>query len=135
MRERKGLAAPVPDAEPEVRPASSPRRAGVAEAVPEVSSGQLCLEHAGQRWSLPGSRMLVGRAHGGVGAGLELNDDSVSRRHAEVVAVAGRWEVRDLGSTNGTWVGGRRLSAGEGVGVGEGEVVRFGSVELAVVTR
>lgn len=43
--------------------------------------------------------------------GLEicLDDASVSRRHAEVRATEHGWVVRDLGSTNGTFVNGTRL--------------------------
>jgi DNA-binding NtrC family response regulator len=39
-------------------------------------------------------------------ADLRLTDDTVSRRHAEVVAVADGWLVRDLDSTNGVRIGG-----------------------------
>jgi transposase-like protein len=38
-----------------------------------------------------------------------ISDDTVSRVHAELEQRAGRWVIRDLGSTNGTWVNGRRI--------------------------
>lgn len=38
---------------------------------------------------------------------------STSRLHAELVWVNGDLQIRDLGSTNGTWVNGARLSAPE----------------------
>jgi HD-GYP domain-containing protein (c-di-GMP phosphodiesterase class II) len=37
---------------------------------------------------------------------VHLDDESVSRRHAEVLFADGAWVVRDLGSTNGTLVNG-----------------------------
>ena len=37
-----------------------------------------------------------------------------------------RWELRDLGSRNGTWVDGRRLQPGEVVGLGPGSRLGFG---------
>jgi pSer/pThr/pTyr-binding forkhead associated (FHA) protein len=40
-------------------------------------------------------------------------DDTVSRRHAELLVVDGRWMLRDLGSSNGTWVNGRRVVEAE----------------------
>jgi two-component system response regulator GlrR len=40
------------------------------------------------------------------GCDLVLSDDSVSQRHAEISLEAGSYLVRDLGSTNGTRVGG-----------------------------
>ena len=40
-------------------------------------------------------------------------DDTVSRRHAELRLHDGRWMLRDLGSSNGTWVNGRRVMEAE----------------------
>lgn len=42
------------------------------------------------------------------GTWLRVRDPSVSRKHAEVVYDRGRWLLRDLGSTNGTFTGGVR---------------------------
>ncbi len=43
-------------------------------------------------------------------ADVLLRDDAVSGRHARVASQDGSWIVEDLGSTNGTFVNGRRLS-------------------------
>ncbi|MGW7555473.1 FHA domain-containing protein, partial [Streptomyces rimosus] len=51
---------------------------------------------------------------------------TVSRSHAELRNANGAWLLRDLGSTNGTCVNGRRV-VGE-VGVQPGDHVAFGSV-------
>jgi len=40
---------------------------------------------------------------------IVIGDHLVSRRHAAIVPVADGHVVRDLGSTNGTWVNGRRI--------------------------
>src|SRR3954452_1316685 len=40
---------------------------------------------------------------------IYLNDPSISRRHAEVLATDEGWVVHDLGSTNGTFVNGVRV--------------------------
>lgn len=63
--------------------------------------------------------------------GLVLLDAQVSRRHAELRADGDRVHVADLGSTNGTFVGGSRLT--DPVELRPGLVVRLGSttVELA----
>ena len=42
-------------------------------------------------------------------AGLRLEDPAVSRRHAELSCAQGVWTLRDLGSSNGTYVDGRRV--------------------------
>lgn len=43
----------------------------------------------------------TGRRGGGY---LELRHPTVSRRHAELIALGGTYHLRDLGSTNGTWI-------------------------------
>lgn len=35
---------------------------------------------------------------------LELPHPTVSRRHAELIVLAGTYHLRDVGSTNGTWI-------------------------------
>ncbi|MDR0654114.1 MAG: FHA domain-containing protein [Synergistaceae bacterium] len=48
---------------------------------------------------------------------------TVSRRHACVTFVNGAWNIEDLGSTNGTWVNGRRLGTKERCPLNEGDTV------------
>lgn len=64
--------------------------------------------------------------------GLRLTHETVSRVHAELSRQGGTWVLRDLGSTNGTTVNGRRV-IGAAV-VREGDQVGFGrmSFRLAV---
>lgn len=52
-------------------------------------------------------RVLIGR---GEDCDIQLSSDRVSRHHCEVVFRDGHCEVHDLGSTNGTYIGGRRVS-------------------------
>merc|ERR1712091_11695 len=61
--------------------------------------------------------ILVDAAAGGVftvgrrpGNSLQVTDGSVSGRHAEIVVSAVGVTIRDLGSTNGTLVGGQKMS-------------------------
>ncbi len=53
-------------------------------------------------------RVLIGR---GEDCDIQLSSDRVSRHHCEVVYKNGRFEVHDLGSTNGTYLDGHRVSA------------------------
>ncbi|MCA9131954.1 MAG: sigma 54-interacting transcriptional regulator [Planctomycetales bacterium] len=80
----------------------------------------------GNRWTdilrlQPDQAVYVGRSSENQ---VVVRDERVSRQHAHIYALDGRWEVRDLGSRNGTQVdgqsidGGHRLSEGETIGVG-----------------
>ncbi|MFE6691202.1 FHA domain-containing protein [Streptomyces sp. NPDC057743] len=74
--------------------------------------------------------LRIGRAPG---VGLRLNHETVSRNHAELRSEGSGWMLRDLGSTNGTCVNGRRL-VGE-IQVGPGDHIRFGEVDYVLTER
>ncbi|WP_411757582.1 FHA domain-containing protein [Streptomyces venezuelae] len=86
------------------------RRAWHAERLPK-----LLLPMAG------GETLKIGRDPGN---GLRLSHETVSRSHAELSLRDGLWVLRDLGSTNGTTVNGRRV-LGSAV-VRAGDQVAFG---------
>jgi len=62
---------------------------------------------------------------------IVLDDSSVSRKHAELRASPHGWIVRDLGSTNGTFVNGVRLGAEERP-LHSRDIVQFGKVAMIV---
>ncbi len=64
---------------------------------------------------------------------LRLADVCVSRSHALLRSDGLCWRLRDLGSTNGTWVNGVRV-IGE-VTVEEGDAVRFGQSAFRICAR
>ena len=60
-----------------------------------------------------------------------LDDASVSRMHARFgVDEEGKMSVRDLNSTNGTWLNGERLQPNESRRVETGDHIRLGRVEF-----
>ncbi|MFE9456647.1 FHA domain-containing protein [Streptomyces californicus] len=69
--------------------------------------------------------LLIGRDPAN---GLRLNHETVSRLHAELHALNGRWLLRDLGSTNGTCVNGQRLVGA--IPVRDGDQVSFGHMSF-----
>jgi NADPH-dependent 2,4-dienoyl-CoA reductase/sulfur reductase-like enzyme/pSer/pThr/pTyr-binding forkhead associated (FHA) protein len=68
--------------------------------------------------------MTVGRQ---LGAYLLIDHGSISRRHAEISYANGQYFVRDLGSTNGTFVNEVRLQPGSAQTLKPNDVVRFGT--------
>jgi hypothetical protein len=70
------------------------------------------------------ARLLIGRSSA---CQLVLADDTVSRRHAELRTEDGRWLLRDLGSSNGTWVNGRRVVEAE---VRPGDLLHLGGAQI-----
>jgi len=114
---------------------------GIFAAVIQEPAQQEKLEAAGQTekwaWLVPADAKLssgyplnadsitVGRD---VGNRIMLNDDSVSRFHAEIVRAGENFLVRDLGSTNGTFLNGLRVKEqlvvdGDRVGFGDAAYV------------
>lgn len=60
-------------------------------------------------FTLTGERMSIGRESGNQ---ISIPDINASRRHAEIRQEAsGHWVLSDLGSTNGTFVNGRRIKS------------------------
>jgi len=75
-----------------------------------------------------GRRVSVGRVADNE---IALNDSSVSKIHAAVTMnQEGTLLVADTGSTNGTFINGRRIVYGEARQIEAGDVVGFGDVEV-----
>jgi hypothetical protein len=80
-----------------------------------------------QRFAIPAAGADIGRSSECL---ICLADPQVSRRHARLDWNAGAWVITDLGSTNGTYVNGRRvpkqaLRRGDEIRVGS-TLLRFG---------
>src|SRR5215217_1396687 len=58
-------------------------------------------------------------------ADIVVDDANVSRKHAEVRPSGGSWIVRDLGSTNGVKVNGRRIQGAQSLK--RGDVIELGT--------
>jgi pSer/pThr/pTyr-binding forkhead associated (FHA) protein len=59
----------------------------------------------GRRFELPDGPLLIGRES----QDLPIEDNTVSRRHAELLPDDGNWVLHDLGSSNGSYVNGTKV--------------------------
>ena len=84
---------------------------------------------AAQRLRLDRGLWTIGR---GQDSDLVLQDTLVSRHHAELRRHGDQWLVVDLGSTNGTFVGGVRLRPDEARPLPPGTPVQIGDAQLII---
>ncbi|MGH2497166.1 MAG: protein kinase domain-containing protein [Ktedonobacteraceae bacterium] len=86
---------------------------------------------------LTGELMVVGRHDPVLGINPEINlaDKTVGRRHAYVRASHGRYTVEDLNALNKTRLNGVVLTPYEERTLKEGDILRFGSVEVRFELR
>jgi len=75
----------------------------------------------GATYSLEGDQLVIGRDSS---SGIAINDAEVSRKHARLNFQGGKYVIEDLGSTNGTFVNGQRLTSS--VVLKSGDVVSLG---------
>lgn len=105
----------------QVRPGRFTVVASLRQAAGGVGAGSLVLP-SGQRISLGDRPLTIGRQSD---CSIPLNDQNVSRRHAEITPGRGAYVVRDLGSTNGTMVNGTRIGGEQRLS--DGDILSFGS--------
>lgn len=86
--------------------------------------------HHGTRFPLNAGENLIGRAPG---CAILLEDQSVSRQHAVITGREDGWQIKDLGSKNGTFVNGRQ--APDIVTLGHSDILQFGIYSLRLITH
>jgi Protein of unknown function (DUF3662)/FHA domain len=89
---------------------------------PDPRRGSARLRIGGRCELLGSAGATIGRSRE---ADIVLDDANVSRKHAEVRPSGGSWIVRDLGSTNGVKVNGRRIQGPQSLKVGD--VIELGT--------
>jgi pSer/pThr/pTyr-binding forkhead associated (FHA) protein len=132
LRAERGKAGPSPalstyaggnSANPEAT-MGNPAVSGSPQATPATATAYL-LDMSGQHFALrSGVATRIGRA---VDNDIVLGDASVSRHHASIEYRNGGFVLRDLGSQNGSWIGGQRVSE---AALSQGDSVRLGDATL-----
>jgi pSer/pThr/pTyr-binding forkhead associated (FHA) protein len=75
----------------------------------------------GQIFELNKSEIFVGRD---IANDIVINDAEVSRKHAQLTLEGDRYKIKDLNSTNGTYIDGQRLIGPHLLAIGE--IIMFG---------
>lgn len=85
-----------------------------------------CIRHlSSERTCCLEAEHLIGRA---VASSLRLDPRYVSVHHASLRWADDHWELKDLGSRNGTFLDGQRIRPGEGYPVDPEAIVAFGNL-------
>ena len=92
---------------------------------PDHRRGAARLQVDGRTELLGSGGAVLGRSRE---ADVVVEDPNVSRRHAEVRPSGGSWMVRDLGSTNGVKVNGRRIQGPQSLK--RGDVIELGTARV-----
>jgi hypothetical protein len=142
--EAKAKAQPAPPAPVAVAaPAPAPAAAPPAAAAPQPQNLALRVVANGQVLLLDPevAEFLVGRPDPVTGTQPEVNlgpfdvNRTLSRRHAKIVRDGGLYSVREeVGTTNGTFVNGERIKTGLAVPLKARDRIRFGSIEVELIS-
>jgi hypothetical protein len=87
------------------------------------------VDQHGQHYPLQSASSSVGR---GTECDIRLGDALASRRHFQLQQTPAGWQITDLGSSNGTFLNGRRLRPGEATPVALGDRITLGRTTLVV---
>jgi pSer/pThr/pTyr-binding forkhead associated (FHA) protein len=108
---------PAPSPSPSPAPAApSAKSTTYSFGAIKCTGGEL----SGQTFNLSDKGLNVGR---GGGCDISLSSETVSRKHAWIGPVAGEITIKDLGSTNGTFVNGKQIAGAELLKIGD--VINF----------
>jgi DNA-binding winged helix-turn-helix (wHTH) protein len=102
----------------------------VTAAAPAESPGvRLCVVLAAREFVLMNGANVVGRDPE---AAIQIDARGVSRQHARILVSSGAAIIEDLGSKNGTYVNGRRITAP--ARLSEGDEIGLGAVSVTFRT-
>lgn len=116
---------PQPAAVPAPGP-TPPPQASAQPAPPALNSVELTtnIGQLSQVIDIAKSELLIGRS---TACDLTIADPLVSRRHARLVITAGVGHIEDLGSDNGTFVNGERITS---AAVTDGDLIEMGKAQF-----
>ena len=101
-------------------------QATVPMTLTDTQTSRLVVHTPTKTWEVPLNQetLLIGR---GPDSDLLLDYGNVSRQHARIVQTGDGFRLRDLGSTNGTWLGAQRIETHT---LRDGDIIRIGQANL-----
>lgn len=105
-----------------------PGRFGIASRLKQAEPGKrpgTIVMPSGDRIELRDDKNLIGRLSDCV---VMISDGNTSRHHAQIHRAGSGFVINDLGSTNGTYVNGQRLTADHRLA--DGDIITVGAVSL-----
>jgi diguanylate cyclase (GGDEF)-like protein len=86
----------------------------------------------GRHFALKERSALIGR---GPKNDIQIDESSVSRKHAKIFGDGGKYFIEDLRSKNGTWINGNAVESGEKVELQEGIPIALGNILISLGKR
>ncbi len=116
----------------DIRKMNAPRPKGIAKGTPYL---QLLTDRKSlyfdvkQGYPLDREVIVIGR---GSGCDITIDDLYMSTKHLQLWYEEGEWYIADLGSSNGTFINGKRMSD-EPLILDAGDKIKIGQLEFLVV--
>ncbi len=89
---------------------------------------QLQVKDSGKQFNLKEGENTIGRS---MECTVVINSESLSRRHAAITISAERMTIKDLGSSNHTFVDGNKIDAEKEISAGS--KLKFGNIEAIII--
>ena len=116
-------AAPVAPVAPQAAPAAP------KPAAPGAPEPNFVRQNTKERIMIVKDRFTIGKSKLHADYSLE-NNSAISRTHCEIIRRNGVSYLRDLNSTNGTYVDGMRVKPGEEILLKNGSIIRLGDEDF-----
>lgn len=100
-----------------------------AEAIPSILA-KMVETSTGREFILNPGENTIGREN----ADVLVTHPTASRKHAKITVVDGKYILEDVGSSNGTFIGSKKVEPGQPVEVEPGTEITFGSAVLRLDT-